>query len=101
VIVEYVRYRLPDEDRAAFERTYREVGPLLDASPHCLGWELRRSVEHPSDYVIRIEWDSQAGHEEGFRQSVDYPVFFGALSAFSASRLEMAHFERLQSSAGS
>jgi heme-degrading monooxygenase HmoA len=100
VIVEYVRYHLPPEDRAAFEKTYSEVGPLLSASPHCLGWELRRSVEDPADYVVRIDWDSQEGHEVGFRESPAYQTFFGALSAFSASRLEMAHFEQLQGSAG-
>lgn len=98
MIVEYVRYQLSPEDRADFEATYRQVGPLLTASPHCLRWELRKSVEQPADYVVRIEWDTLEGHEVGFRESPEYQAFFQALSVFSASRQEMAHFEQLQGS---
>jgi heme-degrading monooxygenase HmoA len=95
MIVEYIRYSLPVEETAAFEQTYRRVGPLLDTSPHCLGWEVRRSVERPTDYVIRIEWDTQAGHEEGWRNAPQFEEFFGALKAFAASRQDMSHFERV------
>jgi heme-degrading monooxygenase HmoA len=61
--------------------------------PHCLGWELRRSVEEPGHYVVRIEWDSLAGHVHGFRESAPFQVFYGDLSAFAEFRQEMAHFE--------
>ncbi len=92
MIVEYVRYELDPDTAAEFEAAYRKVGPLLGRSPHCLGWELRRSVEEPSQYVVRIEWDSQGGHEEGFRGSADFPVFFDALKVFAPGRRSMAHF---------
>jgi heme-degrading monooxygenase HmoA len=95
VIVEYIRYSLPPEDTAAFEQTYRKVGPLLDTTPHCLGWEVRRSVERPTDYVIRIEWDTLAGHEEGWRQAPAFQGFFDALKVFASSRQDMSHFERV------
>jgi heme-degrading monooxygenase HmoA len=92
-IIEYVRYDLPADRRAAFEAAYARVGGILDASPHCLGWELRRSVEEPGHYVIRIEWDSLAGHVHGFRESAPFQVFFGELSVFAEFRLGMEHFE--------
>ena len=72
-IVEYVRYDLPAGRRAAFEAAYARAGGILAASPHCLGWELRRSVEEPGHYVVRIEWDSLAGHVRGFRESAPDP----------------------------
>jgi hypothetical protein len=62
MIVEYIRYELPTDIRQAFESSYTLVGPLLGKSPHCLSWELSRSVEEPASYVVRIEWDSQSGH---------------------------------------
>ena len=93
MIVEYVRYELPLELRQSFESCYAEVGPLLGKSPHCQRWELSRSVEEPASYVVRIEWDSQAGHEAGFRKSADFAAFFGRLSRFSEYRVQMAHFE--------
>jgi heme-degrading monooxygenase HmoA len=92
-IIEYVRYDLPADQRSAFEAAYARVGGILSASPHCLGWELRRSVEEPRHYVVRIEWDSLAGHVRGFRESAPFPAFFGELSVFADFRQEMAHYE--------
>lgn len=93
MIVEYVRYELPAARRAAFEAVYDRVGGILDGSPHCLGWELRRCVEEPGHYVVRIEWDSVDGHVLGFRESAPFRAFFDELSAFAEFRRQMAHFE--------
>jgi heme-degrading monooxygenase HmoA len=95
-IVEYVRYDLPADRRAAFEAAYGRVGGILAASPHCLGWELRRSVEEPGHYVVRIEWDSLDGHVRGFRESEPFRIFFGELSVFAEGRQEMAHYELIR-----
>jgi heme-degrading monooxygenase HmoA len=92
-IIEYVRYDLPADQRPAFEAAYARVGGILAASPHCLGWELRRSVEEPGHYVVRIEWDSLAGHVQGFRESAPFRTFFGELSVFAGFRQEMEHYE--------
>jgi hypothetical protein len=93
VIVEYVRYELPASRRAPFEAAYAQVGGILDGSPHCLGWELRNSVEEPGHYVVRIEWDSISGHLDGFRESEPFQEFLGQLSVFADCRRGMAHFE--------
>ena len=93
MIVEYVRYELPAGRRAAFEAAYGRVGSILSASPHCLGWELRRCVEEPAHYVVRIEWDSIDGHERGFRASAPFGAFFSELSAFADFRRQMSHYE--------
>jgi heme-degrading monooxygenase HmoA len=95
MIVEYVRYDLPPDRRAAFEAAYGRAGGLLEASPHCLGWEFRRGIEDPGQYVIRIEWDSVDGHMRGFRESEPFQVFYKELSAFADFRLQMSHFERV------
>jgi heme-degrading monooxygenase HmoA len=96
MIVEYIRYELPPELRQAFESSYARVGPLLENSPHCMAWELSMSVEEPASYVVRIEWDSQAGHQQGFRASSDFAIFFGELSRYSDYRRQMAHFAPIQ-----
>jgi heme-degrading monooxygenase HmoA len=95
MIVEYVRYDLPPDQRAAFEAAYGRVGGIVAASPHCLGWEIRRGIEDPGQYVIRIEWDSVDGHMRGFRESEPFQDFYGELSAFAEYRLQMSHFERV------
>ena len=40
MIVEYIRYRIAEDRRPAFERAYQEAGEALSASPHCRAYEL-------------------------------------------------------------
>jgi quinol monooxygenase YgiN len=94
VIVEYVRYTIPAERRDAFERGYGEAQAALAASAHCLGYELARCVDDPTQYVLRIEWDSAEGHLQGFRRSPEFRAFFAAVRPFVDDIAEMRHYER-------
>jgi len=76
MIVEYIRYDIPAQDADAFEADYAKAGLSLDASPHCMGYELSRGLDEASCYILRIEWDSVEGHMQGFRRS-------GTSSSFS------------------
>jgi heme-degrading monooxygenase HmoA len=79
LIVEYIRYAIPDSRRHAFERGYAEAEAALVASPNCLGFELARCTEDPARYTLRIEWDSPEGHLHGFRKSSEFRTFFAAV----------------------
>lgn len=78
---------------AEFERAYGEAAKFLDASEHCLRYEVSWGVEEPGNYVVRIEWDSVEGHEQGFRKSAGFRVFFGSVRPFFNDNLEMSHYE--------
>lgn len=93
MIVEYVRYVVPEKECDAFERAQRRAQKSLDSSPHCLGYELTRCAESASYYVLRIEWDSVDGHREGFRSSPEFPAFIAALRPFAYFIVEMRHYE--------
>lgn len=93
MIVEYIRYTIPADRRAAFERGYAEAEAPLAASPHCLGYELARCAEDPTQYVLRIEWDSAEGHLQGFRRSAEFRTFFAAIRPFVDDIAEMRHYE--------
>lgn len=94
MVVEYIRYRIPVAQGSEFEVAYSEAAPSLDASEHCLGYELSRGVEEPDRYILRIEWDSLEGHEQGFRGSPVFQAFFAAVRPFFAQIEEMHHYER-------
>ena len=94
MIVEYIRYTVPAERRDAFERGYGAAQAPLAASPHCLAYELARCVEDPTQYVLRIEWDSAEGHLQGFRRSAEFRTFFAAIRPFVDGIAEMRHYER-------
>lgn len=94
MIVEYIRYRVTRADRhAEFERSYKQAAESLDASPHCLGYELAHGVEDPENYILRIEWDSLEGHEQGFRSSPEFRAFFANIRSFISDIEEMRHYE--------
>lgn len=91
MIVEYIRYQTenPEGLIAAYERA-RES---LDASAHCLAYELARCKEEPNVFVLRIEWDSPEGHLAGFRKSPEFGPFLNAVRPFIGEIREMRHYE--------
>lgn len=93
MIAEYIRYRIDEGRRQAFEDGYQRAQGALDSSPHCLGWELSRCTEDPTHYILRIEWDSAEGHLQGFRRGPDFPSFFAAIRPFAGDIQEMRHYD--------
>jgi hypothetical protein len=69
------------------------MSKLLDASPHCHGWEAARCVDELGKQIVRIEWDSEGGHLQGFRQSADFKPFFDAIQPFFRNIEEMTHYQ--------
>jgi len=72
VIVESVVLPVVAGQEHAFEAAFAEAAPLLARQPGYGGHTLRRGVEHPSTYLLTVEWDTVAAHEQGFRASHDY-----------------------------
>lgn len=93
MIIEYIRYQIPAAQSGAFEQAYAEAASSLDASVHCLGYELARGVEEPEHYILRIRWDSLEGHEQGFRQSEEFGPFLAAVKPFFGQIAEMKHYD--------
>lgn len=95
MIVEYIRYDIPAQDAAAFEADYAKAWLSLDASPHCMGYELSRCLDESTSYILRIEWDSVEGHMQGFRRSAHFQQFFSAIKPWVSCILEMRHYDRI------
>ncbi len=93
MILEYIRYTVPADEAESFERAYEQAGALLDGDPHCLGYEVARGVEEPEHFIVRIQWDSIEGHEQGFRKSDAFGAFFSAVRPFFDCIDEMKHYE--------
>ena len=92
MIVEYIRYKIPADRSEAFEAAYAAAAPSLDASEHCLRYELARGAEEPENYILRIEWDSLEGHEQGFRGSPGFQPFLAAVRLYIPAVEEMRHY---------
>jgi quinol monooxygenase YgiN len=93
MIVEYIRYSIDSGRAEAFEQAYRHAADVLEASEHCERYEVSRCTEDPTQYVVRIEWDSEKGHLSGFRRSPEFPSFFEAVGPFVHDIEEMRHYQ--------
>jgi quinol monooxygenase YgiN len=100
MVIEYIRYKVTPERHEAFETAYAEAARSLDASEHCQAYEVARGVEDADAYVVRIEWDSVEGHEQGFRRSAEFREFFAAVKPFFDDIEEMRHYEALGTTPG-
>jgi heme-degrading monooxygenase HmoA len=97
MIVEYLRYTVPASGAAQFEQAYQSASEVLAADPHCLAYELCRGVEEPEHFIVRLEWDSLEGHEQGFRTSPHFARFFGFVRPYFSNIEEMKHYAVRQS----
>lgn len=92
MVVEYIRYAVVAQHAAEFEDAYRSAAEILAADEHCLGYEVSRGIEDPDHYVVRIEWDSVEGHEQGFRRSAAFAEFFALVRPYFDGIEEMTHY---------
>ena len=90
MIVEYIRYEV--DDAGALVQAYEAARRALDASPHCLAYELSHCTEEPRSLILRIEWDSSEGHLNGFRKSAEFGPFLQAIRPFISQIREMRHY---------
>ncbi|HKN56786.1 MAG TPA: antibiotic biosynthesis monooxygenase, partial [Amycolatopsis sp.] len=93
VIVEYLRYTIAEEKRAAFETAYALAADSLAEAPECVDYELSRCAEDPAHYILRIRWQSAAAHLEGFRKGPHFPAFFAAIGDYIHDIEEMRHYD--------
>ena len=92
MVVEYIRYAVTAERCEAFERAYEEAARVLELDAHCMAHEVACCVEHPTNYIVRLEWDSIDGHERGFRSGPHFGQFFAAVKPFLPEIEEMRHY---------
>jgi quinol monooxygenase YgiN len=92
MVVEYIRYNVPPARKDEFLAAYKSAAKELEASVHCLSYEISEGVEEPDNFTVRIEWDSVEGHEEGFRRSAQFGPFFAKVKPFFSEIREMKHY---------
>src|SRR5690348_12852185 len=98
MVIEYIRYQVPADQHAAFVAAYHAAAEELESSEHCLAYEYSQGVEEPDNFIVRIEWDSIEGHEQGFRGSRQFGSFFGKVKPFFANIREMKHYRQIEQS---
>ncbi|MFJ4830369.1 group II truncated hemoglobin [Streptomyces sp. NPDC088747] len=91
--VEYIRYRIPEEQSPQFLAAYTRAAVQLAAAPQCVSYELARSEEDFENFILRIIWTSTENHLEGFRESELFEDFLAEIRPYVPSIQEMRHYK--------
>lgn len=92
MILEYIRYRIPENEAAEFEAAYSRAAVALRKSPVCHDFELSRCVEESDHYILRIHWESLDKHLKDFRASEEFRAFFTEIRPYVDAIEEMRHY---------
>ena len=83
----------------AFTAAYRQARELLASSAGCRSIRMTQGVETPTRFVLLVEWDSVAAHEE-FRASERFGQWRGLIGPHFAGPPHVEHFEDVSATAG-
>lgn len=84
-----------------FAAAYRKARTLVATTPGCRSVRMTRGIESPSRFVLLVEWDSVAAHEQNFRASERFGQWRGLIGPYFAAPPVVEHFSDVDSDAGS
>lgn len=90
MVLEVAMFDVTDPD--GFSNAFRDARHLLTETPGCRSTRMTRGVESPNRFVLLVEWDSVAAHEENFRGSDRFPQWRAAIGPFFASPPVVEHY---------
>ncbi|MFF4556668.1 group II truncated hemoglobin [Streptomyces sp. NPDC001422] len=91
--VEYIRYRIPEDQSGPFLAAYTRAAAQLAAAPECLDYELARCEDNFENFILRITWTSTEAHLEGFRQSDRFQDILAEIRPYVGDIEEMRHYK--------
>lgn len=92
MVIEIATITVAAGREAEFESAFGAAQRYIAASPQVIGYALTRCIEHPSRYILRIEWHSLEGHTEIFRGSPAYQEYRALLYPLYAGPPEVVHY---------
>jgi heme-degrading monooxygenase HmoA len=68
-----------------FVAAYRSVRDVLATTPGCRSVRMTRGIESPSRFVLLVEWDDVAAHEQNFRGTDRFSTWRAAIGPYFAA----------------
>ena len=82
MILEVAILNVIADREAGFEAAFSRAAPILANATGYISHELRRSIEHPSRYLLLVKWQTLEDHTIGFRGSPEYREWKALLHHF-------------------
>lgn len=91
MVLEIADFTITAGEEQTFADAYRSVRDLLAGTPGCRSVRMTRSIETPNRFVLLVEWDSVAAHEENFRATDRFTAWRAAIGPFFAAAPHIEH----------
>lgn len=92
MVLEVADIKVTAGSEKEFADAFREVREVLATTPGCRSVRMTQGVESPSRFVLLVEWESVAAHEQNFRATDRFGAWRGAIGPFFAGPPTVEHF---------
>ena len=75
-----------------FEAAMEQAKEVISQSAGFRSFRLQQGIEHPSSYLLLVEWDSVEDHMQGFRESQLFVRWRELIGPYFASAPEVEHY---------
>ena len=95
-ILEAAMLQVKPGQSEAFEVAFREAQAIIASMPGYRWHQLQRCLDREAHYLLLVEWDSVAAHEEGFRKSPQYQQWKKLLHHFYDPFPTVLHYDQVE-----
>jgi len=92
MVVERALMPITPGREADFEAAMREARHVVAQAKGFRSLRVTRGIEHPSTYLLIIEWDTLEDHTVGFRESELFAQWRGLIGEFFAEPPSVEHY---------
>lgn len=80
-----------------FEHNFVKAQTIITSMKGYVSHQLQHCIEKPSRYILLVNWETLADHEQGFRQSAEYQEWKALLHHFYDPFPTVEHYEPVYS----
>ena len=92
MIVERALMSITPGTEADFEAAMQEAKGVVSQAKGFRSIRVTRGIEHPSTYLLLLEWDTLEDHTVGFRESELFTQWRGLIGQYFAEPPSVEHY---------
>lgn len=92
IVVERCELTIKEGEEAAFIEDFRKVKHIAVDAAGCRSVRLGRGVEHPSKFLLLIDWDSVDAHT-AFTKTTPFKEFSTVIRAHLSEPPQLTHYK--------
>jgi quinol monooxygenase YgiN len=95
MVTEIAEIEVKPGTEAQFIAGVASCKPIFLRAAGCHGVELHRSIEHPQQFLLMVQWETVAHHMEQFRNSPDFALWREAVGPCLAGNVKLQHTSKV------